>query len=369
MREDIRYWIGLNRISSITPHRFKRLVDSFSNPADIFSSSIREIAEKSGIQERYCQDIINSKSIVLEQADKDIEYLIKSGISVITYKDKGYPRLLLQIHSFPPILYLKGFFQDADENAIGIVGTRKPTHYGLTMAKNLASGLVGNGITVVSGLARGIDTVSHQSAIDQKGRTLAVLGCGIDVDYPSGSAELKEKIQFNGAVISEFPIGTYPAPFNFPVRNRIISGLSLGIVVVEAAEKSGALITADYALQQGREVFAVPGPVTIDTCRGPNRLIKQGAKLVESVEDIIEEVLPQSTISRAEKLLIHSVPAGELPENEKRCLEHIGIEPIHIDMIIEKTGLSSRDVSISLLTLELEGIIKQVAGKRYIRNY
>jgi DNA processing protein len=369
MREDIRYWIALNRISSITPHRFKRLVDAFSKTADIFSSSIRELAERSGLQEKYCQELIESKNKVLEQAEKDIEFLTKTDISVLTYKDDGYPRFLLQIHSFPPILYMKGSFQESDENAIGIVGTRKPSPYGLTMAKTLAAGLVQRGVTVVSGLAKGIDTISHQSALEEKGRTIAVLGCGIDVDYPRGSVELKEKIKLNGAVITEFPVGTYPAPFNFPVRNRIISGLSLGIVVVEAAEKSGALITADYALQQDREVYAVPGPVTLETSKGPNRLIKQGAKLVESVDDIIEEVLPQSSISKAEKLLAHSVPAVDLPDNEKRCLEQIGIEPVHIDLVIEKTGLSSQEVSISLLTLELEGIITQVAGKRYQRNY
>ncbi len=368
MRQDIRDWIALSRISSITPHRFKHLVDALGEPGCVFQTSPEEIQSRTGLQDKYCNPILEQREKVFEQTDKDLDYLSREKISVCTYKDTDYPQLLLQIHSFPPILYIKGSITEADVNSIGMVGTRRPTPYGISVTKNLSMALAEKGITIISGLARGIDTVSHQSALEMHGRTLAVLGCGLDVDYPSGSSALKERICENGALITEFPIGSYPAPFNFPVRNRIISGLSLGIIVVEAAEKSGALITADYALQQNREVFAVPGPVTYETSKGTNRLIKQGAKLVESVEDILEEIFPNSGISRVEKIKAQTLTSLALPLNEEKCLEVMGIEPLHIDQIVENTGLSSQEVSISLLNLELEGYINQVAGKRYFRN-
>ncbi len=296
------------------------------------------------------------------RVEEEWEKVQKSGFNVIALDDPEYPRLLKEIHSPPILIYIDGELRD-DEASLAIVGSRKSTLYGREIALKFARELVSHGITVVSGMALGIDTWAHNGALEAEGRTIAVLGSGVDVCYPAKNYELKKKIPQRGAVISEFPLGNTPVPQNFPQRNRIISGLTLGTIVVEAMERSGALITTDFALEQGREVFAVPGNINSPYSRGCNRLIKQGAKLVESVDDILEEL----------ELLINKTGAGQgkqmslLDPEEERVLTQVPYQPVHADELIQLSGLSASKLSALMLSLELKGLVKQLSGKYFMR--
>ncbi len=286
----------------------------------------------------------------------------------IALGDERYPELLRAIYDPPAVLYCDGSVEPGDRQAVAIVGSRQATPYGLRITETLAGELSALGFTILSGFARGIDAAAHRAALAAGGRTIAVLGCGLDVDYPPGHASLHAEIAGSGAVLTEFAPGTPPRATNFPRRNRIISGLALGVVVVEAADDSGSLITARLALEQGREVFAVPGPIDVPTSQGPHGLLKQGATLVETVDDIVEELLPQ--LDRPLQTL-KTEPIAALPEHvelspsERTVLEVMSREPLHLDDLTERSRLTTPAVAAILLGLELKALVKQLPGQRY----
>lgn len=283
------------------------------------------------------------------------------GITVLTWEDEGYPHRLKEIGQSPPVLYVRGELLPEDEWAIAIVGTRRVTHYGRQVAEEVAAAMAHNGITVVSGLARGVDAVAHQGALNAGGRTIAVLGNGVDRIYPPEHRRLAERIIDCGALISDYAPGTPPEGINFPPRNRIISGLSLGVVVVEAGERSGALITSGFAAEQGREVFAVPGNITAPQSKGANRLIQQGAHPLLSPQDVLETLnLTQISEHRAARSVL---PADA---TEALLLEMMSQEPIHVDEIRNKTEMPIEKVSSTLALMELKGMVRQVGGMHYV---
>ncbi len=365
MAEDLFYWLALNFVPGVGSIFIKRLLDRFQTPEAVFQASMKELLEVEGLGVKVASEIRKGP---FEQAVKnELSLLEKSGGRIITLKDEVYPPRLRDIYDPPALLYLKGELKKEDELAVSIVGSRKTTPYGRWITEKISQTLVRYGVTIVSGMARGVDSVAHWGAISGGGRTLAVLGCGVDVVYPPENRNLFAKIIEQGAVLSEFPMGSPPEGGHFPKRNRIISGLSMGVVVVQAGPDSGSLITANYALEQGREVFAIPGNVGADGSRGTNRLIKDGAKLVESSEDILEEILPQW---KREKERIEEVkPRGpELSEEEKVLYEMLGETPIHIDAMIREGRFEPGKVSSLLLDLELKGLISQWPGKCFSKK-
>ena len=297
--------------------------------------------------------------------DEELNLLDQYNAKILTINDELYPGNLKEIHDPPPIIYFKGSIIEKDRNSISIVGSRKATHYGKMVAESLSKDLALSGVTVVSGLARGIDTAAHRGALSVNGRTIAVLGCGINLIYPPENRSLAQEIEGSGLIVTEFPFSALPERQNFPRRNRIISGLSLGTVVVEAAEKSGALITADFALEQGREVFAVPGNINSSLSNGVHNLIKQGAKLVHSYKDILEEF--SGIVSQKINAKEVNTKQFSLSIEEQIIFPLISSEPIHIDEIIEISKLSVSKVSEVLLNLELKDLIKEIEGKRFIK--
>ena len=288
---------------------------------------------------------------------------------LIAVADDGYPAWLRAIPDPPAVLYCSGLPEPQDRRAVAIVGARRATPYGLRVTETLARELSGVGFTIVSGLARGIDAAAHRAALEAGGRTIAVLGCGLDVDYPPEHTRLREEIAGCGAVLTEFAPGTKPLAHHFPQRNRIISGLSLGVVVVEAAEDSGSLITARLALEQGREVFGVPGPLDAPLSRGPHGLIKQGAKLVETVDDIVEELIPQletaAVPKRRSRMSSQAVELPNLLPEERLVWDQMSREPLHLDELTERSGLTPASVAGILLALELKDVVRRLPGQRY----
>lgn len=298
----------------------------------------------------------------MKVAVEEIAKVSDLGADILTLRDERYPKNLLEIYDPPPVLYVRGELAAADTLKIAIVGSRRGSSYGRSVTKRISRELAAAGVTIVSGMARGIDTYAHLGALEAGAKTIAVLGCGVDTVYPPESKKLFSDIIKCGAIISEFPLGTSPDGKNFPRRNRIISGLSLGVVVVEATADSGSLITASHALEQGREVFAVPGNVGMATSRGTNRLIKQGARLIEGAEDILTEVLPQySGTVRKETL-------PDLTDAEDGILRYLSHTPLHIDEISRLCQIEVQRVSTILLELELKGVISQMSGKLFVRN-
>lgn len=294
------------------------------------------------------------------EPERELEKAENAGVRVLVVVDRAYPARLKEIYDYPPVLYVKGSLLAEDELSVAVVGTRKPTVYGRQVTEELVTELARNGITVASGLARGIDTIAHQSALKAGGRTLAVLGSGVNVIYPSENIAIAKQIMENGALISECPMDAGPRPENFPRRNRILSGMTLGTLITEAGEGSGALITADYALEQNREVFAVPGNILSPQSAGANRLIQQGAKLVRRAADIMEELNVQAIAGQLEFKEV-------LPENdmEKQLLKFLGVEPVHIDEVCRASGLPTAAVSSTLSMMELKGMVKQLGGMNY----
>ena len=292
------------------------------------------------------------------------------GCHILTQADENYPELLKQIYDPPVVLYVKGELNAKDKNAVSMVGSRMTTHYGIEVARKLAYQLAYVGVTVVSGGARGIDTAAHQGALSGKGRTVSVLGTGINLIFPSENAELFERIAANGAVITQFPFNRQADKQSFPIRNRIVAGMTLGTVVVEANMTSGALITANFATEYGRQVFAVPGRIDSPRSKGCHDLIKKGAKLCEGAEDILSEfeyLFPASnrppTASETGVL-----PALELSENEKKAYDALGDEELNTDDVIRRSGLPSSAVSVALLSLEMKRLVRQLPGKIFVRN-
>lgn len=358
MRGHLKYWIGFNIVPGIGSARFQMLLDHFGDLESAWYANAKDLG-KAGLDRRAIRNLLDVRHRL--DLDHEMAKVERAGVAVYTWDHPSYPSLLSHIHHPPPVLYVKGTLRSEDEWAVSVVGTRRATVYGREAARLLAGDLARNGVTVISGLARGIDTHAHKAALDAGGRTIAVLGCGIDVVYPAENAKLAQAIVEHGALVTEYALGTPPESSNFPPRNRIISGLSLGTVVVEAGEGSGALITADYALEQGRDVFAVPGNIFHRGARGTNRLIQQGAKPVLAVEDILEE-LNLTMISQ------HQEVRQIIPENETEAqlLSHLSAEPVHIDDLQQGSGLPITVVSSTLALMELKGLIRQVGGMNYV---
>jgi DNA processing protein len=366
---DLRYWLALNFLSDIGSVLARRLLSVFGNPENIFHASIEELKRIEGVGENRANSIVNFDR--WELVNKEIEKAHRDNIMIVTLNDTKYPSGLKHIPDAPPVLYVKGELEDSDKYAISIVGSRRATSYGIQVAEKMSYTLASYGLTVVSGMARGIDTASHRGALKARGRTVAVLGSGVDVPYPPSNKTLMKMIESSGAVISEFPLGTPPNKENFPKRNRIISGLSLGVVVIEATLDSGSFITVGYALDQGKEVFAVPGNITSENSRGTNDLIKKGARLVESAEEIIDELKPQiKGVLKKEKIdNINNKMSSGLNEEEKALCNYLTAEPTHIDSIIRATRMAAGKVLSVLLNLELKGVVRQSKGKYFSLNY
>ncbi len=371
-KENRLAWLALNSIKGLGPVRVNTLVKQYGSAAALFHrdsfADIKQWAAHAAVAAE-----LEKPEILFAKAQAKIDAAAAQGIIVLTQADDEYPPLLREIDAPPPVLYVKGKLDCFSRHCIGMVGTRRPTSYGKGVAASIAKQLVENKITIVSGLALGIDTVSHRACLDNNGTTIAVLGCGLDRIYPPSNKHLAEEIVKTGALVSEFDCGTLPETYNFPRRNRVISGLSAGVLVVEAPRRSGSLITANYALVQGRDVFAVPGPINSEMSDGTFDLIKNGAVPVQSGADILENIreIHLKTImasAEAHSLEIrHTMPLPLLTEQERKLYDHIASEPRRLDTLAERAGTSVADLFDVLLNLELKGMIRQVAGQQFVR--
>jgi DNA processing protein len=359
VNDNLRYWVGFSKVAGIGPARLRRLLDYYGQIKDAWLANPGEL-RAIGLDKRSVENLVSTRHQL--DLEAELEKLTQLKVSVITWESPEYPQLLKNVHHPPPVLYVRGELTVQDDWAVAVVGTRRATVYGREATQFFVRGLVENGITVVSGLAYGIDTEAHRTAVSAGGRTVAVLGCGVDVVYPAENRKLSETIIEQGALISEYPLGTKPEASNFPQRNRIISGLSLGILVVEGAIRSGAQITVDYALEQGREVFAVPGPILRKSSAGPNYLIQNGgAKLVMQVNDILEELNLTMVAQQSEARAI--IPDNDI---EAILLKQLSTEPTHVDDLGQATHLSAADIASTLTMMELKGMVRQVGGMNYV---
>ncbi|NIS81421.1 MAG: DNA-protecting protein DprA [Anaerolineales bacterium] len=359
MGDKRRFWIGFNLVTGIGPTRLKTLLDAFGDAEAAWNASADELRAV-GLGSKVIEALEQVRSQV--DLDRAIKRIQSMGFGITTWECEDYPLRLLEIAAPPPLLYVWGELQPADRWAVAIVGTRRATAYGEAVAREVAAALAVSGVTIVSGLARGIDSVAHQAALEAGGRTIAVLGSGLDRIYPPEHRRLAERIADRGVVLSDYPLGTSPEPKNFPPRNRIISGLSLLVVVVEAGESSGALITADFAAEQGRDVFAVPGEIYRQSSKGVNRLIAAGAHPLLSPEDVLE-ALNLDLVARQE------IASAELPEDEteRNILEALSQDPMHVDELQVNCRLPISKITASLAMLELKGRVRQVGGMQYVR--
>ena len=356
---DPKYWLGFSLVPEIGPKRLAHLLTRFGALENAWTASERQLLQ-AGLEKQPTTNLLHiRKQIDLEAELAKIE---RVGARLITLADDDYPTSLKKLPDAPTILYLRGTLAAEDENALAIVGTRRASPYGRDAAYQLSKQLAAQGITVISGLAHGVDTAAHKGALDGNGRTIAVLGCGVDVIYPNDQRKLAQQIMECGALISEFPIGMHPEGRNFPRRNRVISGLSLGVLVVEAPEKSGAMITASMAADQGREVFALPGNIFNPMSTGTNRLIQDGAKLVMSVDDILDELKIVRTVVETKAATERIAPANKV---EAELLEHLGADPVHIDDLVLLCGLPVAIISSTLTILELKGLARTVGHMQY----
>jgi DNA processing protein len=374
--ENTQFWLGLTKLEGLGVRGAHRLVEHFGSPQAAYMASLTEL-ESCGIPARVAQSIFAQAG--LKEAARDLEACAKAACQVVVYSSDDYPPRLKQIPDPPLVLYVRGDVKVLSRHALAIVGTRRPTAYGSQVAQRLAHDLAQRQLVIVSGLARGIDSAAHRGALEAAGKTVAVLGSGIDVIYPRENKRLAEQVTECGALISEFPPGTSPAPQNFPIRNRTISGLALGVVVVEAAEYSGSLITARLALEQNREVFAVPGNITSAQSFGPNHLIKQGAKLVDEWMDVIEEfpmeirmqLLPavEASDEAAAKPQTGSLFEQSLTPDQKAVFDVLRADqPLFVDAILTSAQIPQPRVMTALLELEMAGLIRQLPGKNFIRK-
>jgi len=357
--------IALNMLPTVGPVRLRKLLELFQEPQQILAAKRSDLRKVEGIGNEVADQISNWESTV--DLPAELQRVHDFGATVITQQSTSYPRSLREIHAPPIVLYVWGELLDRDHHAVGVIGARRTTHYGTESAKKLAYQLAYSGLTVISGLARGIDTAAHQGALAAKGRTIGVIGSGLARLYPPENAALAEKIRSgNGAIVSEFSMDIEPDRQTFPMRNRIISGWSHGILVVEAGLNSGALITAAQALEQGRAVYAVPGHINAPSAMGSNRLIQQGAKLVMDASDILEDLeilLPESKPSRETA----ARPLPPLSDEERRVYESIDSTETSIDDIAARSELPSSAVSSTLLQLELKRLVKQLPGKYFVK--
>lgn len=358
MSDEIRYWIGFNFVRGVGAVRFQALCDYFGS-AEAAWHAPADALRATGLGQKIVENILQARGQI--NLDKTWEKLIQQQIQVITLLDEGYPRRLKELPQPPPVLYLRGTLLPQDDWAVAVVGTRRMTTYGRAVTEDIAQFLVAQGITIISGLARGIDGAAHAAALNQGGRTLAVLGCGVDQIYPPEHRQLAERIWAQGGILSDYAPGTPPDAVNFPPRNRLISGLSLAVVVVEAGSTSGALITAQFAADQGREVFAVPGNINAPQSIGPNRLIRDGAQPLLQPQDVLDALnlthIPEKQSARA------VIPADPL---EARVLQVLGAEPVHVDEITFLAGIPVGEVTAILTMLELKGIVHLVGGMTYV---
>lgn len=352
------YWIGFNMVKGIGAVRFRALLNAFGDASQAWHASPQAL-RNAGLGQKLVENLQRVRSQVsLEQVWESIE---RQGITVLTWEDDLYPRRLKEIDQPPPVLYVRGDLLETDEWAVAIVGTRRVTAYGRQVTEEIASVLARSGVTVVSGMARGVDTIAHRAALDAGGRTIAVLGSGVDRVYPPENRKLAAEIIQQGALISDYPPGTPPEGINFPPRNRIISGISLGVVVVEAGATSGALITAGFAADQGRDVFAVPGSIIAPQSEGTNRLIQDGAQPVLSPQNILDAL--ELTMIAEHRTVRVVLPADA---TEARLYETLGVEPMHVDEIRARTDLPIEQVSSTLALMELKGMVRQVGGMNYV---
>jgi DNA processing protein len=376
MTETIPFWLALTRIEGLGIRGCHKLIEHFGSPQAAYMASLTEL-ESCGVPARVAQAIFAQAA--LKDAENEVLEASKADCELIAYDSEEYPPLLKQIPDSPLLLYVRGDLKVLSHYAVAVVGSRQPSAYGSSVAHRLAHDLAQRQLVVVSGLARGVDSAAHRGALEAKGKTVAVLGSGIDVIYPRENKKLAEEIARSGAVISEFPLGTGPTPENFPIRNRIISGLSLGVVIVEAAEYSGSLITARLALEQNREVFAVPGNITSAQSFGPNHLIKQGAKLVDQWMDVIEEfpsevrmqLLPPTEASEGEPMGAQAATLFEASLGPEQKAVFSVLRPdqaLFVDDIAIAAHVPSPRVLGALLELEMNGLIRQLPGKNFIRK-
>ena len=379
----LRHWLQLSLTDGIGPILIRRIVDAAGSAAAACGASATLLREIEGIGTAKASKIHQSMRAAAEEVDKELEAAEKLGVSIISQEDERFPLLLRSIPDPPAVLYLKGNFEPRDLNAVAIVGSRKCSYYGREQAERFGALLAGAGVTVLSGGARGVDSSAHRGAMSHpQGRTIAVLGSGVDVPYPPENAGLFEQIAAKGAVVSEYPLGTAPMKENFPRRNRIVSGMSRGVLVIEADERSGALITARQACDDhGRAVFALPGRVDSPTSAGPHKLIRDGAALVTCLEDILDGLgpLPQeahevsvfeptapATPQAAEPVTI-AYDAG-LTERQRIVLAQLDGEPVHIDTLIDRTALAANEVLQDLTLLSLKGFVKRVDGQAFVKR-
>ena len=358
LMDDKKYWVGFNLIKGIGAVRMQALIRHFGDLESAWRGKPVDLAG-AGLSLKLIERILQARGNV--DLDKVWARIVSQGIKILTWQDETYPQRLKEIEQPPPVLYLRGDYLPDDLYAVAIVGTRRVTPYGRQITEELSSFLARNGITVVSGLARGVDAIAHQTALKGGGRTIGVLGSGVDKIYPPEHRQMAEQMMTQGAVISDYAPGTPPDASNFPPRNRIISGLSLAVVVIEAGETSGALITAEFAAEQGREVFAVPGSILAPQSKGTNKLIRNGALPLLSVDDLMQALnLTRMGEHKAARKIIPS------DETEARVINVLGPEPLHVDEIRNQTELPIEKVSAALVLMELKGMVRQVGGMNYV---
>jgi len=356
--KDIKYWVGFSLIPGIGRVKLTQLENYFGNLGKAWEAVPADL-KHAGLDSHSIHAITSWQPKI--SLDTEMEKLDSYGVKVFTCHDPDYPSRLKEIYDYPPVLYVRGSLLPEDEWCLAVVGTRRATVYGRQVTEEIVADLAQSKITIVSGLAKGIDSIAHRSALDVSGRSIAVFGCGLDIVYPSENAELARQIIRQGALISEYPLGTKPKPEHFPRRNRIMSGLSLGVLIVEADESSGAMITAHLALEQNREVFAIPGSILSPASRGTNHLIQEGAKLVRDYTDILEELNLTAVAHQIEMKEI--IPASD---TESLLLKKLSAEPTHIDEVCRLSGLPISTVSSTLAMMELKGLVKQVGTMSYV---
>jgi len=358
VRDPRQYWVAFSLVKGIGAVRFQALLNYFGDP-QIAWGAPTEALKEAGLSDKIIENLVATRSSV--DLDKMWDQMEAKGISILIQTDDTYPKRLNEIDQPPPVLYKQGDLVADDEWSVAIVGTRRVTAYGRQVAEDIGSSLARNGLTIISGLARGVDSIAHQAALNAGGRTIAVLGSGIDRIYPPENRHLAEQIKANGALISEYSANTPPEASNFPQRNRLISGLSLAVIVIEAGHKSGALITAGFAADQGREVFAVPGNITSPGSKGTNRLIQNGAYPLLSAEQVLE-TLELGMVAE------HRSARVTLPSDavEAQLFETLGQEPLHIDEITNRTEIPVEKVTATLALMELKGMVRQVGGMQYV---
>jgi len=356
--KNIKYWVGFSLIPGIGRVRLTQLENHFASLKDAWKATPADL-KQAGLDSRSIRAITSRRAKISLEAE--MEKLERYGVKVFTWHDTDYPSRLKEIYDFPPILYVRGSLLPEDEWCLAVVGTRRATVYGRQVTEEIVTDLARNKITIISGLARGIDSVAHRSALEAGGRTIAIFGCGLDIVYPAENANLARRIIKQGAIVSEYPLGTKPRADNFPRRNRIMSGLSLGVLVVEASKASGAMITARLALEQNREVFAIPGSILSPASRGTNHLIQEGAKLVHDYTDILEELNLTAVAQQME--IKEVIPTSD---TESLLLKQLSTEPIHIDEVCRSSSLPIATVSSTLTMMEIKGLVKQVGNMNYI---